>query len=82
MRQSRTGVLMSWSYRGNDVNRVRPERKSTDLPRAIPWGICSPPDWRSWIALVWVIGWGWAYGIMVVQARAPQVLTWLRLVGK
>ncbi len=38
----------------------------------------SRPDWRGWIALVWVIVWGWAYATMAFQARAPQVLTWLR----
>ena len=38
----------------------------------------SRPDWRGWIALAWVIGWGWAYGIMAFHARAPQVLAWLR----
>ena len=38
----------------------------------------SRPDWRGWIALVWVIVWGWAYGTMAFQARAPQVLAWLR----
>jgi hypothetical protein len=36
-------------------------------------------DWRGWVALAWALGWGWAYVIMVLQARAPQVLTWLHL---
>jgi hypothetical protein len=41
---------------------------------------CSPTstDWRGWIALAWVLGWGFAYSLMVVQARAPQVLAWAR----
>jgi hypothetical protein len=38
----------------------------------------SRPDWRGWIVLTWVIGWGWAYVMMVFEARGPQVLTWLR----
>jgi hypothetical protein len=40
------------------------------------------PDWRGWIALIWVIVWGWAYGTMAFQARAPQALAWLRTVWK
>jgi hypothetical protein len=36
------------------------------------------PDWRGWIALAWVFVWGWAYAVMAIQARAPQVLTWYR----
>jgi hypothetical protein len=35
-------------------------------------------DWRGWIALTWAIGWGWAYALMAIQARAPQVLAWIR----
>jgi hypothetical protein len=34
-------------------------------------------DWRGWIALAWVLFWGWAYVLMVIHARAPQVLGWL-----
>jgi hypothetical protein len=45
---------------------------------------CDPrsnrPDWRGWIGLVWVLVWGWAYALMVIQARAPQVLAWFRYV--
>jgi hypothetical protein len=36
------------------------------------------PDWRGWIALLWVLVWGWAYAVMTIQARAPQVVSWLR----
>jgi hypothetical protein len=36
------------------------------------------PDWRGWIALAWVLWWAWAYGRMAIQARAPQVLAWIR----
>ncbi len=39
-------------------------------------------EWREWIILVWVIGWGVAYCAMVVEARAPLVQTWLRGIGK
>jgi hypothetical protein len=34
-------------------------------------------DWRGWLVLTWVIGWGWIYALMVVHARGPQVLAWL-----
>jgi hypothetical protein len=37
------------------------------------------PDWRAWLALMWALGWGWAYVIMVFHARAPQVSAWLRV---
>jgi hypothetical protein len=36
------------------------------------------PDWRGWIALAWVLVWGWAYALMAIQARAPQVVSWFR----
>jgi hypothetical protein len=39
-------------------------------------------DWRGWIALCWVLWWGWAYGAMAIQAKSPQVLTWLRTLWK
>jgi hypothetical protein len=38
----------------------------------------SPPDWRGWITLVWVLVWGWAYATMAYHARAPLVLAWLK----
>jgi hypothetical protein len=38
-------------------------------------------DWRGWIVLAWVLWWGWAYGVMAIHARAPQVLAWLRTIG-
>jgi len=41
-----------------------------------------PPDWRGWIALLWVLWWGWAYCVMAIEARSPQVLGWLRTFGK
>jgi hypothetical protein len=31
-------------------------------------------DWRGWVALAWAAFWGWAYALMLLQARAPQVL--------
>lgn len=37
-------------------------------------------DWRGWIALTWVLVWGWAYAAMAIQARAPQVVSWIRSV--
>jgi hypothetical protein len=39
-------------------------------------------DWRGWITLAWVLWWGWAYAVMAVQARGPQVMAWLRAIGK
>jgi len=38
------------------------------------------PDWRGWIALAWVVAWGWAYALMAIQARSPQVLGWIRTI--
>jgi hypothetical protein len=38
-------------------------------------------DWRGWVALAWVLGWGWAYGVMVFHARGQQVLAWLSQCG-
>ena len=70
------GIIMaeksSFRPRGNSMQDL-----STVEPRHRP-----RPDWRGWIALVWVIGWGCAYGTMVLQARAPQVLTWLSAVRR
>jgi hypothetical protein len=36
------------------------------------------PDWRGWIVLAWVLIWGWAYALMAIEAKAPQVLAWIR----
>jgi len=41
-----------------------------------------PLDWRGWIALLWVLWWGWAYCVMAIEARSPQVLAWLKMLGK
>ena len=35
-------------------------------------------DWRGWITVAWVLGWGWAYAVMAIHARGPQVMAWLR----
>jgi hypothetical protein len=72
---------MRFSNRGNPVATVRPEAALTKERTPTTWGILrdrSRPDWRGWIALIWVIVWGWAYAIMAFHARAPQVLAWLR----
>jgi hypothetical protein len=34
-------------------------------------------DCRGWIALAWVLWWGWLYSLMVLETKFPQVLTWL-----
>jgi hypothetical protein len=36
------------------------------------------PDWRRWIGLLWVLWWAWAYALMAIQAKSPQVLAWVR----
>jgi hypothetical protein len=38
---------------------------------------CSQWDWRGWIALAWALWWGWAYAVMVWQARGQQLLAWI-----
>jgi hypothetical protein len=40
------------------------------------------PDWRGWIVLVWVLVWGWAYALMAIQARSPQLLEWMRALAR
>jgi hypothetical protein len=35
-------------------------------------------DWRGWIALAWVVFWGWAYILMAFQARSPQIVHWIK----
>jgi hypothetical protein len=39
-------------------------------------------DWRGWLALLWVLWWGWSYALMTFQARGPQVLAWLRTIWR
>ena len=39
-------------------------------------------DGLGWIALAWVLWWAWAYALMAVQARGPQVLAWVRSLWK
>jgi hypothetical protein len=39
-------------------------------------------DWRGWIALAWALWWGWAYALMVIEARSPLILSWLQQIGK
>jgi hypothetical protein len=34
-------------------------------------------DWRGWLALAWVVYWGWAYAVMATKARWPLVSAWL-----
>jgi hypothetical protein len=35
-------------------------------------------DWKGWLALAWVLWWGFAYVLTVLEARAPHLLVWLR----
>jgi hypothetical protein len=39
-------------------------------------------DWRGWIALAWVLWFGWLYSLMVVETKFPLVLAWLRTIGR
>ncbi len=39
-------------------------------------------DWRGWIALAWVLWFGWLYSLMVLETKFPQVLIWLRALGE
>lgn len=57
---------------------VRPSRRSRSLTLAARQCI----DWRGWIALTWVVVWGWAYALMAIQARSPQVLEWIRALSR
>jgi hypothetical protein len=34
-------------------------------------------DWRGWIALGWVLIWGFAYAVMAIEARAGQFTRWI-----
>ncbi len=45
---------------------------SDDQPLKSP----TRPDWRGRIGLVWVLIWGSAYAVAVIQARCPQLLSW------
>jgi hypothetical protein len=36
------------------------------------------PDWRGWVAVAWAVFWGSAYLWMVLQARAPGFVAWIR----
>ncbi len=38
-------------------------------------------DWRGWLALAWVAWFGWLYGRMVLEQRAPGLLAALRSLG-
>ncbi len=54
---------------------VKPARP----PRSLTVATRSSPDWRGWIALAWVLLWGLAYVVMLLQARAPQVVRGIRM---
>jgi hypothetical protein len=48
-----------------------------DPETANPKSSLSWRDWRGWIAVAWMLWWGWEYAVMMYHARAPQVLAWL-----
>ena len=40
------------------------------------------PDWRGWIGVAWVVFWGSAYAFMAIQAKAPQVWSWMMTLAR
>jgi hypothetical protein len=54
----------------------RRERAARSSPknRSLTVAARSSADWRGWIALAWVVFWGCAYALMMLQARAPRIL--------
>jgi hypothetical protein len=56
----------------------RPQRPHRFLTVAAPSGV----DWRGWIALAWAMVWGWAYVLVALQARAPQIVCWIRTIAR
>jgi hypothetical protein len=65
------------------ARRMRPHA-TAQTPVSAPSGDPGPetrPDWRGWTGLAWVVFWGCAYALMVIQARSPQVLQWFRSVA-
>jgi hypothetical protein len=55
---------------------IEPDINSTGATRGNSlWSRC---DWKGWLALGWVLWWGSAYAVTVLEARAPQALVWLR----
>jgi hypothetical protein len=53
-------------------------RDDIEGPPVAPPAPATRPDWRGWIGLAWVVFWGSAYTLTAIQARAPQILRWLR----
>ncbi len=33
-----------------------------------------PIDWRGWLALAWMIGFGCLYAVMILREKAPGLL--------
>jgi hypothetical protein len=57
---------------------VGPPRQSRSLTVAARTSV----DVRGWIALAWVVFWGWAYVLTAYQARAPQILGGIRMLTR
>jgi hypothetical protein len=60
----------------------RPSHQTGGRRPTEPRGPASRPDLRGWMALAWVVFWGWAYALMVIQARSPQVHEWMRTLSR
>lgn len=33
-----------------------------------------PVDWRGWLSLVWMVGFGLLYALMILREKAPGLL--------
>jgi hypothetical protein len=47
-------------------------------PSPSPTSTRRPPDWRSWLALAWVVWFGLLYGKMVIEQRGGKLRSLLR----
>lgn len=47
-------------------------------PQADPWIELKRVDWRGWIAVAWVLFWGFSFCGMVVRARGDRIKDWFR----
>jgi hypothetical protein len=40
-----------------------------------------PIDWRAWLALIWMLGFGALYALMILREKAPGLLARFSAVG-
>jgi hypothetical protein len=43
------------------------------MPRSDADGL--PFDWRGWLSLAWMVGFGLLYALMILKEKAPGLLT-------